>query len=283
MVKKNAIKKTAANLPAPVIDYGTDAGAGVLDIGRDEAGIPFLKILQAQSPEVIGPNGKLEGASAGVILNTGTEEMLDNVTVIPACRQHVYVEWRPRKKGGGIVAIHEKTSDVVAASLNEWQTSNRKFGDYKVTSTEEGGGLNDLVETFYVFSVILKDDQPEGFVVVPFSSTGIKIYKKKFINRVRYTLVDNGQGKKVTPPMFAHRITLGTAQETNDDGTWSNYTLQFAVDNNVQKSLMKPGHAGYEAAKELKTMVDGGTAKVDTSKAGEGSSDGGDETDSSAF
>jgi len=271
--KKNELAKSEPMLPAPIIDYGTDAGSGVAEIGRDEAGIPFLKILQAQSPEVIGPNGKIEGAVAGSLLNTGTEQLSDNITIVPACRQHVFVEWRPRKQGGGIVGIHQKDSDIVAAAI----AASEDFGKYK---TEAG---NDLVETFYVFSVILEDDSPSGFVVVPFSSTSIKKYKKSFINRVRYCLVDNGAGAKITPPMFAHRITLGTVQESNDDGTWSNYDIKFAVDNNVQQSLMTPDHNGFLAAKELKAMVEAGEAVADTAKAGEGAKDGGEEADDSAF
>lgn len=288
--KKNEVATTTANLPAPIIDYGADAGAGVNEIGRDEAGIPFLKILQAQSPEVIGPDGKIDGAVAGSLLNTGSQELGETVTIVPAVRQHVFVEWRPRKKGGGIVAVHEKGSNIVQAAVAECEEAiaagdesrkpgggTRRYGEYY---TPEG---NDLVETFYVFAVVLVDDEPAGFVVIPFSSTGIKKYKKSFINRVRYCLVDNGAGKKVTPPMFAHRVNIGTTQEQNDDGTWFNYDIKFAVDNNVQQSLMTPDHAGFLAARELKAMVETGEAKADTDNAGSASSDGGDDTDDSAF
>jgi hypothetical protein len=269
--KTTAVAKAKSTALAPVIDYGTDIGAGLDDVGRDEAGIPFLKILQAQSPEVIGPDGKIAGAAAGIFLNTGTAELLESVTIVPAMRQHVFVEWRPRKQGGGIVRVHQPGSDIVMAAIE----ASTKFGKYK---TESG---NDLVETFYVYAVVLSNDVPSGFVVVPFSSSGIKHYKKKFINRIRYCLVDDGQGAKRNPPMFAHRVTLTTAQESNDDGTWSNYVITFAVDNNVQQSLMAPDHAGYISGKELKALVDGGEVKADLSKAA--TTDGGEETDDSAF
>jgi hypothetical protein len=267
-VAKTEKKSTAL---APTIDYGTDTGAGLGDVGRDEAGIPFLKILQAQSPEVIGPSGKIAGAAAGIFLNTGTEELLESITIVPAMRQHVFVEWRPRKQGGGIVKVHQPNDEIVQAAI----AASTKFGKYK---TEAG---NDLVETFYVFAVVMEDDAPTGFVVVPFSSTGIKHYKKKFINRIRYCLVDDGQGAKRNPPMFAHRVTLTTAQESNDDGTWSNYAIKFAIDNNVQQSLMAPDHAGYISGKELKALFDSGAVKADLDKAA--TTDGGEETDDSAF
>lgn len=260
-----AVVPATSQLPAPIIDYGEAAGDGLQDVGRDEVGVPFIKILQAQSPEVIGPNGQIAGAKAGMLLNTGTEELLETVTIVPAIRQHVFVEWRPRKSGGGIVNVYMPDSDIVKASI----AASKEFGKYK---TEAG---NDLVETFYVYAVVLEDDQPAGFVVVPFSSSGIKHYKKKFMNRIRFCTVDNGQGLKVNPPIYAHRVTIGTAQESNDDGTWSNYVIQFAKDNNVLQSLMKPDHAAFIAGAELKAMVDGGEAKADLNTATQG--DGGED------
>ena len=278
-----------SQLPAPIIDYGDDFGAGTDDIGRDEAGIPFLKILQAQSPEVIGPDGKIEGAAAGLFLNTGTEEMTKSVTIVPALRQHVFVEWRSKKQGGGIIAIHQPGTEMIEAALAEnaraiasgdpskKRQGKMRFGEFY---TPDG---NELVETFYVYSVVLdENDAPAGFVVVPFSSTGIKHYKKKFINRVRYCMVDDGSGRKKNPPMFAHRVTLSTAQESNDDGTWFNFSIQFAKDNNVLQSLMKPDNVAYRAGKDLKAMVDGGEAKADLSKADDGSDGGEDKPDGGA-
>ncbi len=281
-------KKTAGtvvpvdpNALVPAIDYGEDFGSGLDDVGQDEAGIPFLKILQAQSPEVIGPNGKIEGAVAGMILNTGTQELLGNVTVVPALRQHVYVEWRPRNQGGGIRGLHQPGTELVEAAIAEnarateaGENSRKKPGKMKFGEfyTPEG---NELVETFYVYAVILDNDSPSGFVVVPFTSTSIKVYKKKFISRTRYCMIDDGTGRKRNPPIFGHRVIIGTEIESNDEGTWFNPTITFAVDNNAVKSLMKTDHAGYLAGKELKAMIDGGEVKADLDKAGGVSTDGG--------
>jgi hypothetical protein len=238
-VAKTDEKSTAL---APVIDYGADSGAGLDDVGRDEAGIPFLKLLQAQSPEVIGPEGKIDGAQAGLFLNTGSGELSESVTIVPALRQHVYVEWRAKKQGGGVIALHQPGDPMVNAAIAEnaraieaGEPSKKKQGKMKFGEFYTPDG-NELVETFYVFAVVLDDDVPSGIVVVPFTSTSIKVYKKKFINRMRYCMVDNGQGGKKNPPMFAHRVILTTGQESNDDGTWSNYVVTFAVENNAIKS-----------------------------------------------
>jgi len=225
-----------------------------------------------------------------MLLNTGSEQLSEDITLVPAFRQHVFVEWRPRDEGGGIVGVHQPGSEIVttaiaanAASIAAGENSRKKAGKMRFGEfyTPEG---NELSETFYVYAVVLdENDSPEGFIVVPFNSTAIKHYKKKFINRVRYCLVDDGTGRKGNPPMFAHRVVLTTAQEANDDGTWFNYAIQFAVDNNVQQSLMTPDNPAYQAAKELKAMVDGGEAKADLSKAETGTDGGGESDGGSAF
>lgn len=275
---------------APIIDYGDDFGQGLDDVGQDEAGIPFLKILQAQSPEVIGDADRaLEGAKAGLFLNTGTGELLTSLTIVPALRQHVFVEWRNKKEGGGIVGVHQPGDEMVqaaiaanAATIAEGGPSRRKQGKMKFGEFYTPAG-NELVETFYVYGVVLDGESPEGFIVVPFSSSSIKKYKKQFISRARYCMVNDGTGHKRNPPMFAHRITLTTAKESNDDGTWSNFDVKFAVENNALKSLLNPSDAGYMAGRDLARMVNGGEKKADLSKADAGTDGGGEADGGSAF
>lgn len=270
----------------PAIDYGEDFGSGLDDVGRDEAGIPFLKILQAQSPEVIGPSGKIEGAVAGMILNTGTQALLDSVMIVPALRQHVYVEWRPKAQGGGVLDLHQPGIPMVKAAIAEnaraieaGENSRKKPGKMKFGEffTPEG---NDLVETFYVFGAVLENGSPAGVVVIPFSSSAITVYKKQFIRRTRWLMIDDGTGHKGNPPIFAHRIIIRTAQTSNDLGSWFNPVITFAVANNATQSLMAPDHAGYIAGKELKAMIEGGEIKADLATAA--TTDGGGDGDDGA-
>ena len=78
-----------------------------------------------------------------------------------------------------------------------------------------------------------------------------------------------GNGRKVKPPMWAHQIVLDTVSETNEDGTWFNYNIEFAVENNVKASILPPGSEAYQAAKELNQMVSGGVIKADEANATE--------------
>ncbi len=289
MSKKTDVVEQKNQLPV-AIDYGADESVGFEGIGRDEIGIPFLKIMQAQCPEVIGPSGKIDGAEVGMLLNTGTETLSDSITLVPAIRQHVFVEWRPKKLNGGIAAVYEPGDPAVKVAVE----TNRKAMAAGEPSRKPGGGTMrfgelyaesgyDLVETFYMFAVVLEDDKPAGYIVVPFSSSQIKKYKKKFMNRAGNCLIPNETGVPKRPPMFAHRIVITTEDETNDEGTWKGYVIKFAVENNVVKSAMKPNEAGYQAGQALHGLVKGGKAEADLSKAGTVNMEGGEEDSGEQF
>lgn len=257
---------------APVIDYGDDFGSGLDDVGQDEAGIPFLKILQVASPEVVGPAGKIEGAVAGDIVNTSIQQVTKSVMVVPAVRQHVFVEWRPRSVGGGIAGVHEPGSDVVRKAKEDAAAAGREF--FQLTVPTETDTPNDLVETYYLYAVVLDEAQnPEGFVVIPFTGTAIPQYKKQFMRRAKYCLVDDGNGRKRNPPLFAHSLNVTTFLDGNKKGNWFNYNLAFAVSDNVRESLLTPGSAAYQAGKDLSSLVKSGQARADMSNAATASGD----------
>lgn len=257
--KTTAKKATMPRVPATKdqelvpMDFGDDSLGD--DINQSEAGIPFVKVLQAQSPEVHG-KAKMTGARAGMILNGGTQELLEQLAFVPAVRTHQFVAWRKRADGGGMVAQYAPDDEVVRAAQD-----NQEFGKW----TDADG--NDLVETFYLFGIVCNSEtwEPQGMAVIPFSSTAIKPYKKQLAQRMYYTVVSGPGGKMVKPPMYAHRILVDTAEQSNDKGTWFNYRVQFAVDNNVKASLMGSDHPAYQAAKGLRMAVMAGEAQADTS------------------
>lgn len=283
--KAEVAKTDDNNALALPFDYGADAGMGTDDLSQAERGVPFLKILQAQSPEVIGPgDAKIEGAAAGMLLNTGTGELHDSITVVPACRLHVIQEWRPRKQGGGLVSQTliepgQDYPDFYKDAMARCEQAGRKFGDFW-TGEPKAEGSNELAECYQVFAVALDaNGEPVGMVVVPFASSAIKVYRKRYSRRIGQL-----RGK---PPMFAFPITLTTEQETNDDGTWFNYVISFPTENNPVKSALAPDSAAYVAGKELHGLVKGGHVKADEQGAdqarGAGEGGGEDADGDSAF
>ena len=64
--------------------FEADANQGAQNISQEDLALPFLKILGQLSPEVNKRDGKyVEGAEPGKIINTVTNELFDDIDVIP--------------------------------------------------------------------------------------------------------------------------------------------------------------------------------------------------------
>lgn len=196
-------------------DYGDDAGAGFEGTTGADLSIPFLGILQSNSPQVEDNNP--EGSSSGMLYNTVTRELVDadsagqgrGVVFQPVHKEMAFVEWVPRSKGGGFVALHDPNGQVVKDAI-EANDGNR-IGKLAV-------GDNELAETHYVYGLILDDDGTEvmGFAVMSFTSTKIKPHRDWIT--AMYTL----KGK---PPIYANRARIRTIKQKNDHGTFYNFVI----------------------------------------------------------
>lgn len=262
MTKTKKENTVAAANPTGLIapyDYGDDAGKG-MDVSQGERSLPFLKILQAQSPEVAGPKGKVPGAEAGMFYNTATGELFKTITIVPAIRQHKIVEWRPRNEGGGIVSSTDVNDGIYpeyySAAVAKCEADGRKFGDFWTGVPKKS---NQLKETFYVFAVVLNNGESEGSVVVPFQSTAIQSYKKQFMRRILAV--------KGNPPMYAFSVVLSTVSQTNDEGTWFNYEIAFPIDDNTVESMLAPDSAAFIAGRSMNELVGVGTVTADEATA----------------
>lgn len=259
-----AEKKTKETLPAKA-DEGTTAmeaykgfeeyaGRGFQNQTNEDIAIPFINVLQAMSPEV-QEEGGVEGARPGMLFNSVTQELYKGIEFVPAITQHVYVEWKPRDAGGGLIAQHAIHSDVVKRA----KAASTEFGKYR---TEAG---NDLIETFYVFG-ILSTPNGASMAVMAFTSTKIKAYKS-VMGRLNAFQLNMPDGRRINPPLFAHLLSVTTKQEKNSKGTFYVPLVQPAVENDVQKSLLSPEDPRFRMAAECERLVSSGAAKADMSGA----------------
>lgn len=247
--EKKAIVKTPENTVSTAVDYGADVGAGFENQTNSDISIPFLSVLQSNSPQIT----EREDARPGMLLNTVTEELFSGKIgrlFVPALTKHVYVEWKPRSAGGGMVAIHPVESEVAKKAV-----TGGTFGKYKV-------GDNDLVETFYMYGMLLNEDStPDIMAVISFSSTKIGVYKRAN-TKIRMFQLPQPDGRKVTPPLFAHRLRITSVSEKNAKGDYFNFDIQPAVNGSIKESLLPPGHPALEAARDCKIAVESNTAKA---------------------
>lgn len=249
------IRKTQAVATIP--DYGEDRGKGISDAKREEMMIPFLTVIQGLSPQLVKPVGQggIKGAKLGMIYNTVTDEMTPGdvgLKFVPAFRENMYVEWKPRDAGGGLVARHAPTSDVVIAAKAAWEADpdpKKVFGKLK---TPDG---NDLTETWYLYGIVVDDDLvPTGLpVVLSFKSMGIKIYKK-IIGRM-FSL-------KGQPPLFANVLSVTTKFEPTKKGDFYNFAIDFVAEDPLD-GLLAMDSVAYRVARSLCGDVESGDVKAD--------------------
>ena len=211
--KTEVATKDQAGLPAEYAGLEDYAGQGLDDLDSSDRSVPFLKVLEKNSPEI----ESVDGAKAGMIIDTSTNRLYETIRFVPACREHAFVEWVPIDNGGGLVASYGMGEDIA-----KWAKTQRG----KI-SLRNG---NDLVETFYLFGILLPeegDDEAEPKpVVISFTSTRIKTYKS-IVNRSDSIMLMGAGGRKFKAPWFCHVWRIGTLKKVDGNQSWFLYTAEF--------------------------------------------------------
>ena len=229
--KKNEI---SANM------FETDAGQGIANITQEDLALPFLKVLGQLSPEVNKRNAKyVEGAEPGKIINTVTNELFDEIQIIPCHYKRQYIEWQDRGTSTGApVAIHDASSDIVS------QTTRGK--DYK-DRLPNGNYLDNTAQHF----VLALGKTPQT-ALISMKGTQLKVSRKW--NSMMMGIKMQGKNGLFTPPTYSHIYNLKTVQMSNDKGTWFGWDVT-KVGPVSDKSI-------YDMAKNFATSVGKGRFKL---------------------
>lgn len=203
-----AVKQDGGALALP-FDYGKHANRGKENMTTDDSAIPFIRILQSNSPQVKKGEARIPGAEEGMFLNTVSNEVFDKFYFIPCATDHLYVEWKPRSQGGGFAGRHPLHSGIMSKT--------KKGGENGRKDVLPNG--HEIVETFYVVGMILDTPDatmPSGFAMLAFTSSGITRYKKSI-----------GELRKVpNAPLYGFKLEITTDQQSNSDGSWSNWVIR---------------------------------------------------------
>ncbi len=279
MSKNQVAPMKPAGVPA-AYDYGKMAGAGFENTSGKDLNVPFITVLQSNSPQVEDKDPK--GAESGMLFNTVTREMwvanaADDAPGLPFLLCHydtAYVEWVPRDSGqpGGFVGLHDPNGPIVKEAIEASETG---FGKLAY-------GKNELVETTYGYGLSLNPEGTHsiGFGVLSFSSTKLKPFR----NWLTAIWTIKGTDPKNRPPSFCYRSIIRTVKQKNDFGTFYNFRVDPWAKTWVQ-SMMDPSVEGalLKEADDFREMVISGMAKADFAKErsadGSGTAGGGDGED----
>ena len=228
--------------------FEADAQQGSQNISQEDLALPFLKVLGQLSPEVNKRDAKyVEGAEPGKIINTVTNELFDEIQIVPCHYKRQYIEWQDRGTSTGApVAIHEADSDIIS------QTTRGK--DYK-DRLPNGNYLDNTAQHF----VLAVGSTPQT-ALISMKGTQLKVSRKW--NSMMMGIKMQGKNGLFTPPTYSHIYNLKTVQMSNDKGTWFGWevTKEGPV---TDKSI-------YEMAKEFSQRLGKGEIQA---KHGNGESD----------
>ena len=186
--------------------FEADANQGAQNISQEDLALPFLKILGQLSPEVNKRDGKyVEGAEPGKIINTVTNELFDEIQIVPCHYKRQYIEWQDRGTSTGApVAIHEADSDIIS------QTTRGK--DYK-DRLPNGNYLDNTAQHF----VLALGKTPQT-ALISMKGTQLKVSRKW--NSMMMGIKMQGKNGLFTPPTYSHIYNLKTVKMSNDKGNW---------------------------------------------------------------
>lgn len=231
------------------VSFEQDVGGGFEDADQESFAIPFLQILQSGSPQVKRSEGAyIEGAQEGMIINTVTNAVYDvfktPVPFIPVYTKREYVEWKTREKGGGFVAAHPVSSNLITQTKRD--EMNRDI-------LPNG---NQLVDTRYHYGLKLSEDGTFERAVITMSSTQIRRSKKWNTMAANILLPKSDGSGMYTPPLFSHVYMLSTEAENNDKGSWFSW--------NVKLQGPVPSTSLYAAARAFRDSIKKGEVKEAT-------------------
>lgn len=248
VAKVTAEEKALAEIGGE-FDVFDDANELNSAMGQDDLALPFMRIIQSNSPEVIEGDAKyIEAAKAGMFVSKVDRSVFDGkkgIELISCAHDRRFVEWKPRGDGGG--RIRDFPADHPIQQEIEWRET-------------DGGGTkpfipngNLLVETSYHYVLFrpLESDEPWNFAIIPCSGTMLKKSKAMNSQIAKEKMVDPRDGKLKPLPRWIRKWTARTVLETKDDNRW--YNIEFEKGERV--SDRDTYQMGLDIAQQFKAMA----------------------------
>lgn len=221
-------KKATAVVPAGM-NFEADAGKGQEGADKASYAIPFLTMLQGQSPQI----ETVDGAKPGLLINTISNELFKEAIVIPCAYQRRFIRWAPRAKGGGYKGefnpIEVETRKLPGLSYINGQYLMDVPKDASQWFDEKGTPLFDhLADTRNHFVLVQNEHGQFQPALMSMASTQIK-KSKRWMSRIQGLELLGTNGKPFNPPSFSHTYTITGVKEENAKGHWWGLSIELTA------------------------------------------------------
>ena len=246
-MSKAVAEKQEAGLPsADVMDLITEFEGVGLDYETSELQIPFIRLAQPGSPQVNKNKPEyIQGLQVGDIFNTVTGQHFDGeegIEVIPCYQETKYLKFTPRDQGGGFLGELAKDDPDINRTTRAGATEILPDG-------------NELVKSDQHYCLVMNSTGAPTFGIVDMKSSALKISRRWKTQLAMLSTTDaNGVARK--PAIFATVWKLTTVEESNNDGSWTQWSVSHAG--------FVPDKETFLMAKQFRESIQSGAAKAVT-------------------
>ena len=254
MAKENAVavagKSTAVSKVVDFNSFEDFANEGMEAVSAADLSIPYLRILAQLSPQVNKRDGAyVQGAEAGMIYNTVENTVFngeEGVSVIPCYYRRVWVEWKPREKGGGFVGSYN-VNDPISKTTYRNDTGKDVLPN---------GNILENTAEFYV--LLLTQDGGVKRCLITMTASQLK-KARKWVTQMQTRTGRGESGNVFVMPMMSGIYNLTTVEERNDKGSWFGWEVSFVetLDPKIPEEK-----ALFEMGREFGASVRAGEVKI---------------------
>ena len=243
--KQVAVKKQALP-PANLLNtFVEDAGAGQENVTQDDMQIPFIRIIQATSPQVKKKDSKyIAGAEISDIFNTVTNHIWkseDGIKVIPCGYVKKFLEFGVYEEGGGFKGEISPNDPVLNKLTREGNKDKLPNGNEMVTSAQHYVKVQDPSTGSWQSAII------------DMKATSLKV-SRQWNTMIQMQEVQH-EGKSYKLPTFGVIWDLVTADAENDKGRWNTWKIDGRHGYVEDQDL-------YQNCKDFSEMVAGGSVQA---------------------
>lgn len=240
------------------LDYTAGGGAGMEGAGQEAFAIPFLAVLQKNSPQVDEDDSSayVKGAKAGMLYETVSGKLYDGregALIVPCAYKRTFLRWGPRSGEGagfrGEVSADEIATMRAAGKIVEVEGRLYAPLDDGSVNPQKSDRFSETRNHF----CLLVDTNELTVKQVLLSLTSTQVKKSK-------TLMSMLSGVRVGPPnnrrmpdTYANLVRITTVPESNEKGSW--YGVKFELAGLVGSLPGGMGRAVYELGREFNKSV----------------------------
>jgi|DEB0MinimDraft_4_1074332.scaffolds.fasta_scaffold00176_4 hypothetical protein len=194
------------------------AGASLNERDAEDYQIPYLKVIVSASPQRKKDNNNyIQGAEEGMIFNSVTSKLYDNLTVLPVYYRRRYTEWHTDRD--------KATSPLNIYTIEEYEKMKRDGRVFRNENNIEilDGGETYVQNTAEHYVIVVEEDGSWNQAIIKMKSTQLK--KSRTWNSIMANQRRIDGDEIYQPKDFARSYKLSTKSVPGKKGDYYDWVI----------------------------------------------------------